>query len=128
MFSFRPKQTGVLKGRLAPCPASPNCVSSQAESGRCQVEPLFFSGPPEEAMTRLKAIVERMPRTTLTVEKESYLHFECASKWFGFVDDLEFLCHPDSHRIDVRSASRLGYSDMGMNRKRTEVIRKEFNA
>lgn len=128
MFSARPKQIGVRQGRLAPCPGRPNCASSQAESRRCRVEPLFFKGAPGEAMTRLTAIVERMPRTTLIAEREGYVHFECASKWLGFVDDLEFLYQPGSDRIDVRSASRLGYSDMGVNRKRIEAIRKEFNA
>jgi uncharacterized protein (DUF1499 family) len=122
----RPGNIGVREGRLVKCPAKPNCVSSQSESSQHQVDPLVFSGSSDEAMARLRDIVARKPGRTLVEDKEGYLYFECASKILGFVDDLEFLCQPDSNRIDVRSASRLGYSDMGVNRKRVQAIRKEF--
>ena len=122
----RPDHLGVKEGKLAACPGKPNCVSSQAESDRQRVRPLRLSGQPEAAMKRLQAVVSNIPGTTLIDENDHYLYFECASRLMGFVDDLEFYFDPDEQVIHVRSASRLGYSDMGVNRKRVESIRKKF--
>lgn len=122
----RPKNLGIRDGRLAACPAKPNCVCSQSDSRQHRIEPLKYSGAPERAMARLQEMVERMPRTSLIDKVEGYLYFQCASKLLGFVDDLEFYCQPEESCIHVRSASRLGYSDMGVNRKRVETIREEF--
>ncbi len=122
----RPKNLGVKDGRLAACPGKPNCVSSQASSARQRVMPLRLSGEPGSAMKRLKEVVNNMSNTTLIDENDHYLYFECASKLLGFVDDLEFLCDPEEQVVHVRSASRLGYSDLGVNRKRVESIRRKF--
>jgi uncharacterized protein (DUF1499 family) len=122
----RPSNLGVNDGQLAACPGKPNCVSSQARSARQRVMPLRLSGEPGPAMKRLKDVVNNMSNTTLIEESEHYLYFECASKLLGFVDDLEFFCDPDAQAIHVRSASRLGYSDLGVNRKRVESIRRKF--
>jgi uncharacterized protein (DUF1499 family) len=122
----RPKNLGVKEGRLAECPNKPNCVASQARSARQRLMPLQFSGDPDAAMRRLKDVVNNMSGTTLVEESGHYLYFECATKLLGFVDDLEFLCDPEEQAIQVRSASRLGYSDLGVNRKRVESIRKKF--
>lgn len=77
-------------------------------------------------MNRLKDVVNNISGTTLVDEQDGYLYFECASKLLGFVDDLEFLCDAEEQVIHVRSASRLGYSDLGVNRKRVEGIRRKF--
>lgn len=122
----RPENLGVKNGKLPACPGKPNCVSSQASSARQRVAPLRLSGEPGTAMKRLKEVVNNMSNTTLIDEKEHYLYFECASKLLGFVDDLEFLCDPDERVVHVRSAARLGYSDLGVNRKRVESIRRKF--
>lgn len=122
----RPGNLGVKDGRLATCPAKPNCVSSQATSARQRVMPLKFSGNPAAELNRLKNVVNNMERTRLVKEDDGYLHFECTSRLLGFVDDLEFLCDADQRVFHVRSASRLGYSDLGVNRKRTENIRRKF--
>lgn len=122
----RPQNLGVKDGRLAACPARPNCVSSQANTARQRVMPLQLWGEPGASMNRLKKVVYNMAGTALADEGDHYLHFECASKLLGFVDDLEFLCDPDDQVIHVRSASRLGYSDLGLNRKRVENIRRKF--
>lgn len=122
----RPGNLGVTNGRLAACPGKPNCVSSQTSSDRQRVAPLRLSGEPVTAMKRLKEVVNNMPNTTLIEESDHYLYFECASKLLGFVDDLEFLCDPEERVVHVRSASRLGYSDLGVNRKRVENIRRKF--
>lgn len=122
----RPRNLGVKDGKLAACPGKPNCVSSQARSARQRVRPLRLSGEPGASMKRLKDVVNNMAATTLIDESNDYLYFECASKLLGFVDDLEFLRDADEQVVHVRSASRLGYSDLGVNRKRVESIRKKF--
>lgn len=122
----RPRSLGVKDGRLGACPGRPNCVSSQASTARQRVMPLRLSGEPGASMNRLKKVVNNMAGTALADENDHYLHFECASKLLGFVDDLEFLCDADEQVIHVRSASRLGYSDLGQNRKRVESIRRKF--
>ncbi|WP_020408038.1 DUF1499 domain-containing protein [Hahella ganghwensis] len=124
----RPKNIGARNGKLSPCSGKPNCVCSQDERKRHRIDPMHFEGSPEGAMLKLRRIVSKLPGITLVDERENYLYFECATKWLGFVDDLEFLCLPEKSRIDVRSASRLGYSDLGMNRKRVEAIRRLFSA
>jgi uncharacterized protein (DUF1499 family) len=117
----RPRNLGITNGRLAPCPNKPNCVSSQASDRKHQVA--SFSGGPDKsfAMQKLKAIVQAMPRTTIVESTADYLYVEFGSRLLGFVDDVEFF--HDGTKIQVRSASRLGYSDMGVNRKRVEAIR-----
>jgi uncharacterized protein (DUF1499 family) len=122
----RPKNLGVKDGKLAALPAKPNSVSSQAKSAQQRVMPLRLSGESALAMNRLKDVVNNIAGTTLIDENEHYLYFECASKLLGFVDDLEFLCDPYEQVVHVRSASRLGYSDLGVNRKRIASIRRKF--
>ncbi len=117
---------GLVEGRLRECPSSPNCVCSQTQSPSQAIEPLGFSGSADEAIKRLKAIVLNLPRTRLVGESQVYLHFECRSAVFRFVDDLEFLLDAERNVIHCRSASRVGYSDLGVNRKRVEQIRQRF--
>jgi uncharacterized protein (DUF1499 family) len=118
-----PPNLGVEAGRLAPCPESPNCVASDATDPEHAVAPLTFSGDPQVAWAAARAAVAALPRTTIADESPDYLHAECRSALFGFVDDLELLRRPDAGRIDVRSASRVGYSDLGVNRQRVERLR-----
>jgi uncharacterized protein (DUF1499 family) len=118
---------GVAGGRdrpLAPCPASRNCVSSRAEDEQHRVAPLPFTGTASEAMTRLAAVLRELPRTTIVEADGSYLHAESRSALFRFVDDVEFLADEAAKVIHVRSASRVGSSDLGVNRRRVEAIRK----
>jgi uncharacterized protein (DUF1499 family) len=115
---------------LAPCPDSPNCVSSQApEADREHYIAAFsFTGEPAEAWQRLKAAVLTEKRVTIITEQDDYLHAEMRSLMFRFVDDIEFSLAADTGLIHVRSASRVGHSDFGVNRKRVERIRTAFNA
>ena len=119
----RPTNLGVQGGKLASCPSSPNCVSSQASDNHA-IAPLRFSGDAQAALRKLKAVVEAMPRTRIIDSKPDYLYAEFSTALMGFVDDVEFYC--DGKAIQVRSASRLGYSDLGVNRKRVEAIREAF--
>ncbi|MBD2329647.1 DUF1499 domain-containing protein [Alkalinema sp. FACHB-956] len=119
----RPNTLGVQAGQLAPCPASPNCVSSQSGDGSHRIEPLRPSGSIEEAFTTLKQVVQSQPRTKVVSASEDYLYVEFTSRLMGFVDDVEFYVDREAGVIQVRSASRLGESDLGVNRDRIETLR-----
>lgn len=121
----RPPGLGVKDNRLSPCPSSPNCVSSQSGEERHGIGPIGFVSAPGEAMERLKKVVGGMKRAALVRETADYLHVEFRT-YLGFVDDAEFLLDPGGKVIHVRSASRAGYWDLGVNRRRIESIRKEF--
>jgi uncharacterized protein (DUF1499 family) len=108
---------------LPPCPSSPNCVSTHATDEGHAIAPFRYRKSRAEAKESLKAIVQAMPRTRLVEEDESYLHYEFTSLLLRFVDDVEFLFDDGSKTIHFRSASRTGYGDLGVNRKRMEEIR-----
>ena len=118
----RPADLGVRNGNLKSPPSSPNAVSSQASGGYHQIAPIARKGP-EQAMKALKAIVESTPNARIVEMKPDYLYAEYTSALMGFVDDVEFYFPPNGNIIHVRSASRLGHSDLGVNRKRIEAIR-----
>ncbi|MCA9058088.1 MAG: DUF1499 domain-containing protein [Planctomycetaceae bacterium] len=120
---------GVQEGSLAECPASPNCVCSQSKSSLHQIEGLQFEGDAESAWARVRQLLNELPEARLVSESDKYLHYEFRSKIIGYVDDVELLKPTEGNRqIDIRSASRVGYSDMGVNRKRMERIRELFQA
>ncbi len=129
MFNFsgtRPSNLGVQSGRLQACPASPNCVCSYDTDAEHGIEPIEYSKSPAEAMVVLKQIIQDMPRTEIITASADYLYAEFTSKLMGYVDDVEF--YFDGGVIQVRSASRLGQSDLGVNRKRIEDIRAQMHA
>ena len=120
----RPNNLGAQGNVLAPCPASPNCVSSQADDEKHRITPLTFSGNPDNALARLKRVLGRRSDTTIIEERPDYLRVELRTTLF--VDDGEFLLDRTQSVIQLRSASRLGYSDLGKNRSRMEEIRRQF--
>ena len=119
---------GVHGGKLAACPSTPNCVSSQATDAEHSIAPLTYGTSLADAKARLKRVVGEMPRTRLISETDDYLHFEFTTRIMRFVDDVEFYFDDAAKRIHVRSASRVGRSDFGVNRKRVEQIRAAFAA
>ncbi|WGV23160.1 DUF1499 domain-containing protein [Halotia branconii] len=119
----QPNNLGVNNGKLAPCPNSPNCVSSQSFDAVHTIAPLTFTSTPEQALTKLKNVVESLPRTKIITQSHDYLYAEFKSALMGFVDDVEFYLDRNANVIQVRSASRLGQSDLGVNRQRIETIR-----
>jgi uncharacterized protein (DUF1499 family) len=121
----RPDNLGAKGGRLAPCKRSPNCVSSQADraDGEHYIAPIAFNGTPGEAMPAAKRAVEAMERASVVREEGGYLYAEFRSKLLGFVDDLELLYDEKAGAFHVRSASRLGRRDFGVNRARVEKLR-----
>jgi uncharacterized protein (DUF1499 family) len=122
MFSgTRPDNLGVKNGRFAPCKPTPNCVSSQADPADKEhyIAPIAFSG----TMPELRRAVESMTRATVISEEGNYLYAEYKSALLGYVDDVELLLDESARLVHVRSASRLGRSDFGVNRKRIEELR-----
>ena len=124
----RPSQIGAVAGQLAACPDSPNCVSSQSTDPKHAIAPLRYEGPEEKAWKRLIEAVSGMKRSRIVVAGERYLRAEFTSALFGFVDDVEFLLDEGAGVIHVRSASRVGYSDLGVNRRRVEEVRTRFQS
>jgi uncharacterized protein (DUF1499 family) len=121
----RPASLGVKNGQLSPCPPSPNCVCSQGADPAHFIEPLRYKKSPAEAMADLKQVLARQKRVTIIATNDSYLYAEFRSQRFRFVDDVEFLIETNGV-IQVRSASRVGHSDLGVNRKRIESLRRQF--
>jgi len=112
---------------ITPCPSTPNCVSSVDRDPKHFIEPLHFLGPAKEAQQRLLEVLHSLKRTRVVTFKENYIHAESVSAIMRFVDDLVFFFDDRQKIIHVKSASRVGYSDLGVNRRRIEKIRKCFN-
>lgn len=115
--------TGLSVTGLKACPDSPNCVSSDTQDEKHHIAPLTFTLPVAEAWTLLQEQVAKLPRTVVVADKPGYLHVECRSAVFGFVDDLEFQLRAEQGVIAVRSAARTGYYDFGANRQRVDELR-----
>jgi len=122
--SQRRGKPGLVEGRLSPCPGSPNCVSSE-EEGSSQIDPLSFKGTPEQAWDCLRGAVVN-GGGKIEEDASPYLWATFRTKLFRFVDDIEFRMDVASQIVHVRSASRVGYSDLGANRKRVETLRSSF--
>lgn len=126
----RPNNIGVKEGHLAACPKSPNCVVSQGQAdAQHAIAPLNYSGDRADAMNVLRQVVEAIDGSEVVEQTDNYLYAEFTSRLMGFVDDVEFYFPAEEPgTIHVRSASRLGESDLGVNRKRVEAIRAAFSA
>jgi uncharacterized protein (DUF1499 family) len=119
----RPETLGVRDGQLGAIDAGRrNAVSSTAVPPH-QIAPLSTGGDAAADFSRLVAIVAANPLARIVEQRNDYLYAEYRTRWLGFVDDVEFLLIPAQRLIHVRSASRLGYSDLGVNRARIEALR-----
>lgn len=121
-----PENHGVRDGRLAACPDSPNCVSTQAEDQEHWIAPLAVASQAIPAIELLSDVVRELPGATIVEQTSDYLRVEFRSRIFRFCDDVEFYFEPPSNRVHFRSASRVGHSDLGVNRDRMELIRQKF--
>ena len=127
MFNWRrPTNLGVKDGRLAPCRSTPNCVSSQASTADAEhyIAPIAFRG----SMQALRSAVESMDRATVISAEGNYLYAEYRTPLLRYVDDLELYYDEAAGLVHVRSASRLGRRDFGVNRKRVEALRSIIQA
>ncbi len=123
MFSWkRPANLGVKEGRFSPCKRSPNCVSSQADPGDREhyIAPIVFRG----SMTTLRRAVESMERAIVINVDSNYLYAEYRTRLMRYVDDVELYYDEKQSLVHVRSASRLGRRDFGVNRNRVEALRR----
>jgi uncharacterized protein (DUF1499 family) len=120
---------GVENGKLKQCPQTPNCVNSQAKDKKHFIEPIAVTTTPLEAKNYILKTLNEFKQSKIVVVEDNYIRAEFVSKIFRFVDDVEFY-FPDKKSkellIHVRSASRVGYSDLGVNRKRIEQIRRKL--
>lgn len=116
---------GAATPLLKPCPSSPNCVSSQAEEPARRISPFALSGTLPETLNRLERAIGAFPRASVVLREGPYLKAEFRTR-LGFVDDVEFLVDMEQGLVQARSASRIGYWDLGVNRRRMEAIRKVY--
>ena len=112
-----------MAGPLRDCPPSPNCVCSEATDPGHSIEPIRVIGPPEVAFQKARDVISGWKRCSVVRFDRDFLHAECKSAIFRFVDDLELNLQPADQEIAVRSASRVGHSDFGVNRRRVERLR-----
>ncbi|NDI33170.1 DUF1499 domain-containing protein [Chengkuizengella sediminis] len=116
----------VKNGKLAECPESPNCVSTQTDDHTKKMEPIPYITTNEEAMEKMIQVINEMFGTKIIIQDSNYLHVTFTTKIFRFVDDVEFYLDDQRKLIHFRSASRTGYSDMGVNQERMVEITERF--
>jgi uncharacterized protein (DUF1499 family) len=128
-----PTDLGMHEGRLKPPSKTPNSVTSQAslypdhpQRSYADIAPLPANGEPEAALDRIASIVEAMDGAKIVKKEPGYLYAQFTTRLMKYVDDAEFWFDPAAGVIQVRSASRLGSSDLGVNRKRIEFIRQKL--
>jgi len=115
---------GLVEGALQACPNRPSCVCSTDTPKQHAIAALKIPAGTDSPIVALAAVIKAMPNTAVVSQKEGYLHATFTSKLFRFVDDVELLV--DGDKVQVRSVSRVGHSDLGANRKRVEAIRAAF--
>ena len=118
------KKPTSVNDALKPCPNRPNCVSSLSDAKSRFVEPLRYKGSAKTFRKALMKLLREMPGNTVKQVKGNYIHVECRSRILRFVDDLELFFDETESLVHVRSASRVGYWDLGANRRRVTAIRK----
>ncbi|BAY38169.1 hypothetical protein NIES2111_25140 [Nostoc sp. NIES-2111] len=114
---------GVNNGHLSACPPSPNCVVSQNADPKHAIDPIPYHVSRDKAREILLKVLNVVPRTEVVEQTDSYIHALSKSRIFKFTDDVEFYLPADESVIHLRSASRIGESDLGVNRRRMEQIR-----
>ncbi|MFT2091549.1 DUF1499 domain-containing protein [Paraglaciecola sp. 2405UD69-4] len=127
--SSTPPVLGVINGQLTPCPEKPNCVSSFAKDKAHYIAPIQHTGTALDIKNDIFNVLKNMPNSMATQTQDNYVRAEFTSKVFRFVDDVEFY-FPDTETnnttIHIRSASRVGHSDFGVNQERVEQIRSQL--
>ncbi|UZE94830.1 DUF1499 domain-containing protein [Alkalimarinus alittae] len=125
----RPVDIGILDNQLTPCPDSPNCVSSYEDKKdeTHYIDALVIKGDnPQQAWSSLQSLIKQNSNAEIIKQDDHYIYAEYTSSIMRFVDDTEFLLDKENNRVQLRSASRLGHKDFGVNRERLEAIRAEL--
>lgn len=125
LMVFYPEIATPQMKPLAKCPERPNCVSSDADTPQRKVAPFRLKGDAESAWKSIVQQVGALPQTQIRFADARYLHAECTSRLFGFIDDLELQRH-DNGVVSIRSAARTGYYDFGVNRRRLAALEKSL--
>ena len=112
--------------KLKPCPKSPNCVCTQDDNSRKKVAPIRFTVDTKQAATKLERLIASYDYAMLVKQESNYYHYEFITKLGIFIDDVEFLIDPKAKLIHFRSASRIGYSDLGKNKRRMKKIKRDW--
>ena len=112
--------------KLKPCPKSPNCVCTQDDNSRKKVDPIRFTVDTKQAATKLERLIASYDYAMLVKQESNYYHYEFITKLGIFIDDVEFLIDPKAKLIHFRSASRIGYSDLGKNKRRMKKIKRDW--
>lgn len=115
-------EPNVYPSPLRDCPASPNCVCTQASRSEQRMPAIAFTGTAAAAIEIIAEDIAHWPCTQIVSHKSNYLHLTVRTKLFRFVDDVEFWADDETHLLHFRSASRLGYSDLGVNRRRMKKL------
>ena len=121
-----PDNLGLKNQLFYPCPGTPNCVSSQEKNSEHRIQPITFEVSLELAKERLHRVINSMSGTRILTQDVLYWHVEFTTQLLRFIDDVEFYFDGYQSLIHVRSASRQGYWDLGVNRRRVETIRSRF--
>ena len=121
-----PDNLGLKNQLLSPCPGTPNCVSSQEKNSQHRIQPITFEGSLELAKERLHRVLNSMGGTRILTQEDEYWHVEFTTQLLRFIDDVEFYFEGSQLLIHLRSASRRGYWDLGVNRRRIGTIRSKF--
>jgi len=117
-MSLKTRQLGVTNAKFSPCSQKPNSVSTQTTQDIKKVDPLAFNGTLEETYELILKSLKGLKKNDIVTKESNYLHVTFTSKLFKFVDDVEFYFDEKAKLIHFKSASRVGYSDMGVNKKR----------
>lgn len=127
-MSEPPENLGLKDGKLSKCPSKPNCVCTfeDESDSRHYIAPMSYTSSQSEAMKKIKSALNEISRSKVITETENYLHVECTSMVFRFVDDLEIFLDDSTKLIHFRSASRVGHSDLGVNKKRVETLKSKL--
>lgn len=123
VFASSSPELGIQNGQLLPCPDTSNCVVSQGEDAAHHIEPIAYTRDREAARELLIKVIGVVPRTKVVTQTDDYIRAQATSRLMGFVDDIEFYLPANESVIHLRSAARLGNSDLGVNRRRLEQMR-----
>ncbi|MDA7916495.1 DUF1499 domain-containing protein [Verrucomicrobia bacterium] len=122
----RPSGLGVNEGRLAQCPTTPNCINSQSDDPDYSMDPIPFNVPADQTIPLITSFLNSLPRVEVIEISNLYVAAVFRSKLIGYPDDVEFLMDQDKKLIHFRSASRIGVSDLGVNRKRMSQLTQDL--
>tara|TARA_Y100001934_G_C12085225_1_gene646671 strand:- start:267 stop:743 length:477 start_codon:yes stop_codon:yes gene_type:complete len=127
IYAKNPENYKLEYNLLKPCPKSPNCVFSLSKNPQNSIHPIRFNGSLISAKEKLKKVIKKFSNAKFVIEAPLYWHIEFTSRWWEFIDDMQIIFDESESQIHLRSASRVGYWDLGVNRRRVEKIRLQFN-